>query len=875
MPATTTNRPRARRPGAVVTLAVALVAAAPSAGTAQLRGDGSRDASAGPPAPITERYRATGLRRWLLGDGYRRVWETPIPIDVLDLMAAGAGLVPVETGGYGQTVSLELEGADGLEYAVRSVDKDPTRRLASRYVGTIVADVVQDQVSQLLPTAGLVVDPLLDAVGILHPRHALVVVPDAAELGAFRDDFGGMIGMFTDRPEEGPDDTPGFAGSTRVVGTDKLLDELEEGSCDEVDDRGYLKARLMDLVVGDRDRHEGQWRWARFPTADDCRIWRPIPEDRDQAFVRNDGLLMSAYRMFQPQQVAFGPEYPDLAGLTFNGWEVDREVLSELDEPAWVEAAEEVRAALTDERIDDAVSRLPDAHEELVGDFLARSLKARRDGLVEQARLYFALLAREVDVKATDRGEHAAFEHLASGDMRLTLRFLDGPRASAPHFERTFRRGVTSEVRVYLRGGDDLITVDGSPGDIRVRAIGGGGDDLFIDGATAARRRTHFYDDRGENRSSGRVVIDTRTYEQPAASNQAHRHALDWGSRRRLLPRLSFDRELGVLAGASLDHERYGFRAAPTRSEHALRAALVSAGPAFLVGWDGRYRDVVLGGDLVFEAQYSGLEVLRFYGFGAGTVEGPDDARYRVEQRELTLAPGLEWSGGAAVRLGAGPILKVSDTPERTNRGRFIAGLDPAPLGFGRFAQVGGRAWLEVDTRDNPAYPTAGVLLDAVAEAYPGLLDADRPFARAEGRLSAYLTPGDGPRAPTLAVRVGAARVMGAFPFHEAAFLGGRRDLLGAREQRFAGDAAAFANAEVRLPVFAFDLLFPAELGLHATAEAGRVFHDADPGAGAPWQRGLGAGVWLSFLDRARTLSITLVQGRERLGVHVGGGFHF
>jgi hypothetical protein len=596
--------------------------------------------------------------------------------------------------------------------------------------------------------------------------------------------------------------------------------------------------------------------------------------------------------MFQPQQVAFGPDYPDLAGLTFNGWEVDREILSELDEGAWVEAAEEVQSALTDELIDDAVARLPAAHGEIVGEFLSRSLKARRDGLVEQTRLYFAFLAREVDVKATDRSEHAAVEYLPDGDMRLTLRFLDGTGTDAPHFERVFRAGVTSEVRVYLRGGDDLVTVDGGPGGIRVRAIGGGGDDHFIDGSATVARRTNFYDDRGENRVGGRARIDTRSYERPAASNQAHRDALDWGSRNRLLPHLSFDRELGILAGASFDHERYGFRAAPARTEHSLRAALVSAGPAFLVGWDGRYRELVHGADLVFEARYSGLEVLRFYGFGAGTAEGPDDELYRVEQRELTLAPGLEWSWGTAarkddgaaangpsprpaLRLGLGPILKVSDTPERANRGRFITSLDPAPLGFGRFAQAGGRAWLEVDTRDNPAYPTRGIRLQAVGEAYGGVLDADRPFARAEGRLTGYLTPGEGSRRPTLAARVGAARATGAFPFHEAAFLGGRRDLLGSREQRFAGEAAVFANAEARLPVLAFDLLFPTELGLHAATEVGRVFHEQDAAIGTPWQRGFGGGIWLSFLDRAQTLSITLVQGRERLGVHLGGGFHF
>jgi len=850
-------------------------AAGPAELVAQADGAGPRSDVFTLRAPITERYRAGGMRRWLLGDGYRAVWETPIPIDVLDFRTAGRGLVPVETGGYGQTVSLELEGRDGLEYAVRSVDKDPTRRLESRYHGTIVADIVQDQVAQFLPTAGLVVDPLLDATGILHPRHALVVIPDATELGTFRSRFVGLIGMFTDRPDEGPDDTPGFAGSTRIVGTEKLLDELEEGGCDEVDDRGYLKARLMDLVIGDRDRHEGQWRWARFPAGEGCWVWRSIPEDRDQAFIRNDGILMGVYRLFQPQQVAYGPEYPDLAGLTFNGWEVDREILEELDEPAWVEVAEEIRSELTDEVIDGAVARLPEEHRALVGDFLAGSLKARRDGVVDQARDYYALLAGEADVKATDRSEHAAIEHLDDGGLRLTIRYLDGPGSEAPHFERTYRAGVTREVRVYLRGGDDLVTIDGDDGAIEVRVVGGGGDDVLINTSRAGAGDTHFYDDRGANRVDGPVDFDDRRYERPAATNQAHRHALDWGGRSRYLPSVSFDRELGLMVGASLDHERYGFRADPTKSEHALRAAIVSEGPAFLVGWDALYREVALGGDLVLSAQYSGLEVLRFYGFGAGTVGGPDHEQYEVIQRELSLSPGLEWSWRKSARFGVAPIFKYSHTPVGANGGRYIASLTPAPLGFGRFAQLGGRAWVEVDTRDNPAYPTSGVRLRASSEAYPELLDAVAPFGRVEGRISTYWTPDVGARAPTFAVRVGGSRALGAFPFHEASFLGGRRDLSGTREQRYAGEGALFGEGEMRVPVWTFDLLFPTELGLTGAAEAGRVFHHDDRSTGAPWQRGFGGGLWLSFLDREQTLSVMLMKGRERLGVHIGGGFHF
>ena len=45
-------------------------------------------------------------------------------------------------------------------------------------------------------------------------------------------------------------------------------------------------------IFNDRDRHHGQWRWARFPNGKNY-TWVPIPEDRDLAFVDLDGFALA------------------------------------------------------------------------------------------------------------------------------------------------------------------------------------------------------------------------------------------------------------------------------------------------------------------------------------------------------------------------------------------------------------------------------------------------------------------------------------------------------------------------------------------------------------------------------------------------------
>ena len=168
-------------------------------------------------------------------------------LQVLDLGRVGGGLTPLRTGGFGQSISLHFTGEDGRRYTVRSLDKDPTKRIWDELKDTIVDDVLQDLISALLPTGALVVDPLMEATGILHSKHTLVVIPDDPRLGEYHEEFAGLIGMLQEHPSEGPDDTPGFAGSRRISGTERLWEHLEESPCNRVDARAYLKAKLMDL----------------------------------------------------------------------------------------------------------------------------------------------------------------------------------------------------------------------------------------------------------------------------------------------------------------------------------------------------------------------------------------------------------------------------------------------------------------------------------------------------------------------------------------------------------------------------------------------------------------------------------------------------
>ena len=436
------------------------------------------------------RFKANRLHQWSYGSNYRQLWTTPIEVPVLDLDTVGGGLSPMRPGGAGQSISLHFLGKDGRRYTVRSLDKDAAKRLLEELRHTVVEDAIQDLVSAHLPTGGLVVDALMEATGILHAPHRLVVIPDDPRLGTYREEFAGLIGTLQEHPSEAAGDEPGFAGSRKVSGTEKVYKRLEKTPCERVDARAYLKARLIDFLIGDSDRHVGQWRWARFP-AGDCYTWLPIPEDRDKAFIDLDGLAMNLVRWVEPRFVRFQKQYPDHRGLPRTGWDLDRKLLAELEWSAWDSVVTTVQAELPDPVIEDAVRQLPEPYYEQVGDFLTRALRVRRGHLDEFAARYYGLITREVDIEGTDEDEDLELEHRENGALEVRIR-LAGTQ-SAPYFRRTLYPHETKEVRIYLHGGDDQIAVLGERAKIRVRVDGGGGDDAYVNRSRAGRRMTRLF----------------------------------------------------------------------------------------------------------------------------------------------------------------------------------------------------------------------------------------------------------------------------------------------------------------------------------------------------------------------------------------------
>jgi hypothetical protein len=803
------------------------------------------------------RYDAGPLHRLFFGPTYRKLWTTPIEVEVLDLGTFAGGLKPTRKGGGMQTKSLSFEAADGRTFRVRSVDKDPSPTLPPDLRDTFAEWIVQDQISTSHPAGAIIVDALADAAGLRHVDHRFVVIPDDPRLGEFRQEFAGMLGLMEPSVRIKPPVTPGFGDVEKMIEGDEM-DKLAEASpADRVDARAMLKARLFDIFIGDWDRHIGQWDWIRVNGQDK---WQPVATDRDQAFAKFDGLVLWAARTSEPRFVNFEGDYPPVEGLGWNGRFVDRRYLAELDRPAFQEIASDLQRTLTDAAIEAAARRMPAPYYAINGPKLVAKLKARRDQLPRVANDFYETLADIVEVHGTNAADFA--EIVRAGDtVQVSLR---AAADAVPYFQRTLRADDTDEVRVFLKQGADRVVVRGDDARaIRVRVIGGPGADTIDDSAAG---ETRVYDHEGENRiveGPGTHYSDA-PYVHPV---DRRKYPLrDFGDMTIPWPWITAGGDLGVLVGLNLDFYRYSFRQHPHASRQSLRAGYATGLKGFKFEYDGEWAHTNSRKMRRLFAQASEVEMVRFHGFGNETPAEEVSDFYKTPQRQFVLNPSFRLGLDAPVDFSIGVVGKFVQ-PELIP-GRFLA--TARPYGSDDFGQVGAGAALVVDGRNRRTAATRGAIFSAAGTFYPKAWDVEENFTEAHGEMAAYLTFG-----PTLALRVGGKHLWGRYPYHEAAFIGGPGTVRGLRRQRYAGDSSAYGNAELRLRLFDFKLLVPIDVGVFGLADGGRVFFEGEDSD--QWHHGVGGGLSLTFLRPQYTFSIAGARGSDdnKIRLYFQGGYGF
>jgi hypothetical protein len=774
------------------------------------------------------RYKTGGplgwLARWVFGARNRDLWGTPVTVEAIapEQWRGGIHLLGADTGlrmGY-----QYYRDSIGETWTFRALDRDLSALTPDRFREAAMSGFFQDLYSARHPGAPLVWPTLARAAGVGVTAERLVaLVGDSLATPGYLEH--GIDTRF--RLEL---DDPGVA-----ISSSALLDSLARPDPPAVDTLQYLRERLFDLYVGSWDPLPQEWLWGNRNGA-----WRPLPRDRDGAFARFDGLVASLAATGWAELASFEADYTGKLPVTARTRVLDRRLLTGLDPARWIPVALDMRSRLTDSVIAAAVGNLPPEYQRLNGAQLHERLRSRRDALPEAAQRYRLLVVEEAELYGTLGPDSVVVDFAADSLVRVRM---------PGRMDRTFHASETETVRLYLLGDVDRLLIRGS-GVLGPGLVVADQGQLVLTDSSLARP----YEVRRD------LVLPQLEGEVEAP--------LVRGSRWNLVPWLDVGSDLGGLIGMGLVRTSYDPEWDPWQRRMRLRLGYASAPAAFGLEFRGEFPFRSSPWSLRIDAKASGLEILRFYGYGNETPRTEEKSFYRTDQQHLVLAPTLVIPVNRRMTAEIGPVAKIVTTgPGGDN---LISELQPYGVTDKGFSQVGVQGSFQVDSRDSPVFATRGWLLRLGATAYSPLLDAEDPFGSIDGALSGAVTP----LAPlTLSARLSGRASWGNYPVHEAAYLGGSRTVRSLTSQRFAGDAAVWANFDARLRLTSLPFVMRWDFGVLGIADVGRVYYEAE--TSSKWHPGLGGGLWAALPDRSFMGLLQVVTGPEGIRFSAGSGFIF
>ncbi len=826
----------------------------------------------------------------LSGNNYRDVWNTKIPVKVFDIGKEKGGLKIVQRGGGQQTRSLRLEAKNGKQYVLRSIEKFTTKVVPEALRGTIASDIVQDQISASHPYGAIAIPILAKAANIYHTNPSIVYLPKDPRLGKYRDYFGGGLYLFEERPHGDQSDAPNFGNSNKIYSTSKMLKELYKDNDNKVDQLWTIKSRLFDMLIGDWDRHDDQWRWASFES-DNGKIFRPIPRDRDQAFFINDGIFMkfAKQKWALPQFQGFDDQLKYVPGFNYNARYFDRDFINESSLEDWLAMADSLQHRITDEIIEEAVHQWPTEIFKLHGKEVIEKLKSQRNNLPKYAKEQYLFLAKEVSVRGTNKNEQ--FEITRINDLKTHVKVYKKTKSSTYAkliYDRIFLTSETDEIILYGLKGQDVFKVTGKvkKGPI-IRIISGPDRDEIIDESNVAGlgRKTRVYDDFEDNL----VMPSSETRDQSKNDPMVHNYNRKSFTYDKLSPLIyaNINRDDGFSLGSGFRLTKYGFRKIPYKSDHLLNASFAFGTNSFNLNYNATFMELLGGWDLLLKsAIFSPDYTANFFGIGNTTAYNKhiDDITNNSDAIDFYRIRYNQFSGESSVRKRIGETASLSIgaraqmfkvESDDNDEDRFYGipeNIDNDDEFFNWKSFAGAFLNFTVDMRDKNHLPSRGINLSIDLQGNKGINKKSSDYAELSGAFSLFLNF----RLPAeiiVASRVGVGHTFGDYEFYQAQKLGGLSTIRGYRKTRFHGDTRLYHNFELRTKITTIkNPILPITMGVNLFNDVGRLWVRNE--SSGTVHHGYGAGLWFAPLNAA-VLAFDVGHSREGTGFYVRLGFLF
>jgi len=825
--------------------------------------------------PAGPQFKANGWKQFWWGKHWRPEWLKPVAFPLFNMDTTAGGLTPTKRGGGHQTKSLRMLNPAGKEYILRTIDKDLELLIPEDFKGSVVNDIVNDQISTAHPYGPLAIASLAGSIGALHTNPVIVFVPDQPRLGEYRADFANKLCLFEERPSgDGWANDALTNDADDVINTEKLFAKLLSDADKQVDQHSFLKIRFLDMLVNDWDRHPDQWVWAVYKYKKGNARYVPFARDRDQAFSKTDGVCL--YFLSRPWVLRsvrnFDTKVKDIVGVNLAALILDKQFTNELTREDWMNTIHDVQQSLSDSAIHQAIAQMPKESNELSGAFIENRLKQRRDNMETYGLKYFKALNKKVTIVGTNKEEIFTIHKIDNNTTEITLQEAGKnhqPKDSI--FHRIFTHDITKEINIYGFGDNDQFIYSGQARNrIFIRAIGGDGQDVYTD-STANRgsgKASRIYDskDNAIGIKSGFKIKSTNDTTYTNYYRKAFKY--DWW-KPVITPAYNDDDGFSLSLGAM--YRKMAWHKQPFGWQQSFTVTGAAATGAVGFAYAGLFKQALGKWDIDLIAQYRAPRfILNFYGYGnETTLNSSNKDYYRIRSSGILLNPAVSRSWQRST-LRMGPLFQSVKIEPTANK--FISqpgnGIDPSV--FKNQYYGGAQASYSRNRVVNEKNPALGYGYHFGAAYLADLDDLQKDFIKLEanGRIYIPLSTGF-----TLAHRTGFATNIGDFAFHQANAIGGLDYLRGYWRTRFTGKTSFYQNTDLRLQVANLKgYVFRGALGIYGFFDDGRVWVDGE--SSNKIHLGYGGGVYFMPFNKL-ALNVAYGTSDEVNVVTVRTGFLF
>ena len=818
------------------------------------------------------------------GERYRTYYGVKVEAPIVNLDTLFGGLLPVRKGGGHQSKSLRLKDSRGSEYVMRALRKNAVQYLqAVAFKNQYIKDQFRDTYTEGLlldvftgshPYAPFTIGTLADKIGVFHTNPVLYYVPKQNGLGYYNDDFGDELYMIEERASDGHGNQKSFGYSDELISTTDLLKELHKDEDIVLDEAAYIRARLFDMLIGDWDRHEDQWRWAKFKEQSKT-VYRPVPRDRDQAFsIMADGALLGVVTKILPSlrlMQSYGKELKSPKWFNLEPYPLDMALINESVKTVWDNQVQLITANISEKVIDEAFNFFPKEVSDESVEEIKRKLIGRLQNLQTISDQYFLEINKYGVVKGTNKDDFFEIKRHQNKTTVTAYRIKKGMKSDM-FFKKTYNKIITKEIWIYGLDDDDFYEVTGQGTDlIKVRLVGGQNKDTY-------------------NVQNGKKVIiyDFKTKENEFVTKRGLKKLTDdyetnvydykklkYNSNL-IIPSFGSNPDDGFKIGLININTKNHFERNPFSAQHKFSAFYYFATNGFDMSYTGEFANIIGQTNLQIHSKFTSPNyAVNFFGFGNETPNLEIDNNEvsldynRVKLRTIMINPSFQWRGhlGSSVRLGVSyESIKIEKSLDR-----FIDSVvdDNTNLTNDFF---GALLVYSYENRDDNAFPTLG-LETTIELGYKSNIKDSKSFGYLKPSLALDHKISANGQLVLASKLLGHINFGDNFEFYQAAVIGANTGLRGYRNERFTGNNSFVQSTDLRINIRKLKTsLLPLDIGLYGGFDYGRVWLDEENSR--KWHKSLGGGIFFNGADMiVGNLSAFFSEEGARLAFKIGFGF--